>query len=162
MRGEPPCEKTAVAPAFVCDEGRDDAAVAARLAAEVAAQFGPREEAPFSIRALGPDGGLLGGVNGAAHWRWLYVRNLWVDAGARGQGLGRRLLQEAENFARARGCAGVYLDTFDPGAAAFYERCGFVRFGVLDDFPPGHRRTYLCKRLDADRDGFRNREGSDA
>jgi hypothetical protein len=49
--------------------------------------------------------------------------------------------------ARARQCIGLYLDTFDPGAAKFYERCGFLRFGQIDDFPPGHTRAFLYKKL---------------
>ena len=49
----------------------------------------------------------------------------------------------------ARGGAGIYLDTFDPGAATFYERCGFKRFGVIADFPPGHQRVFLSMNLSA-------------
>lgn len=128
-------------------EGREDGIVAERLGAEIAARFGPRDEAPFSIRAAGPDGAVLAGVDGVTHWRWLYVRHLWVAEEGRGQGVGRRLLQEAERLARARGCVGLYLDTFDAGAAAFYERCGFARFGAIEDFLPGHRRIYLERRL---------------
>jgi hypothetical protein len=51
--------------------------------------------------------------------------------------------------ARARQCLGLYLDTFDPGAVTFYEQCGFLRFGQIDGFPPGHMRTFLSKRLPA-------------
>jgi hypothetical protein len=31
-------------------------------------------------------------------------------------------------------------------ALAFYERQGYTVFGVLDDFPPGHRKYFLAKR----------------
>jgi hypothetical protein len=51
--------------------------------------------------------------------------------------------------ARARQCVGLYLDTFDPGAAQFYEHCGFLRFGQIDDFLPGHARAFLYKKLSA-------------
>jgi ribosomal protein S18 acetylase RimI-like enzyme len=120
--------------------------VAASLAAEIVAGFGPRDELPLSIVARAGDA-VVGGLNGSSHWGWCYIRHLWVDAEWRHRGLGGRLLAEAETQARARDCVGLYVDTFDPGAAAFYERAGFERFGRIEDFPPGHARTFLLKRL---------------
>jgi ribosomal protein S18 acetylase RimI-like enzyme len=122
------------------------ARVATSLAAEISAAFGPRDEAPFSIIARAGET-VAGGLNGATHWGWCYIRQLWVDAGWRRRGLGRRLLAEVETLARARLCVGLYVDTFDPDAAAFYERSGFARFGRIDDFPPGHARIFLRKTL---------------
>jgi ribosomal protein S18 acetylase RimI-like enzyme len=90
---------------------------------------------------------VVGGLNGSTHWGWCYIRHLWVREGWRRRGLGYTLLAEAETQARARHCVGLYVDTFDAGAAAFYERSGFERFGRIDDFPPGHARTFLLKRL---------------
>jgi ribosomal protein S18 acetylase RimI-like enzyme len=120
--------------------------VAASLAAEIVAGFGPRNESPLAIVAHAGDA-VVGGLNGSTHWGWCYIRHLWVDADWRRRGLGHRLLAEAETQARARHCVGLYVDTFDPGAVAFYERAGFARFGRIDDFPPGHARTFLCKWL---------------
>lgn len=122
----------------------EDPAIAEALGAEVVA-FGPREERPFSIRAEDGTGALTGGINGVTHWRWLYVRHLWVAESWRGRGLGRRLMEAAEDLARERGCLGLYLDTFDPAAVAFYQRLGYTTCGGLDEFPPGHRRTWLSK-----------------
>ncbi len=120
--------------------------VAALLAAEIAAGFGPPDGLPLSIVA-NADGAVVGGLNGVTHWGWCYIRHLWVHADWRRHGLGHRLLAEAENQARARQCVGLYVDTFDPGAAAFYERAGFARFGRIDDFPPGYARVFLQKTL---------------
>jgi GNAT superfamily N-acetyltransferase len=120
--------------------------VAQSLEAEVAARFAPRDEAPFSILAY-DDAEVVGGLNGASHWGWRYIRQFWVAASWRGRGVGRSLLQRAETEARARGCIGLYLDTFDPGAAEFYVRCGFAEFGRVDDFPPGFSRIFLHKKL---------------
>jgi GNAT superfamily N-acetyltransferase len=66
---------------------------------------------------------------------------------ARGDGLGRQLIMAAEAQARARDCIGVYIDTFDPRIAAYYEGAGFSRIGEIADFPPGGQRIYLSKRL---------------
>ena len=132
---------------FDRDDTGEDARVAELLRAEMAARFGPRDERPLSIRAQDADGAMVGGLNGVTHWRWLYVRHLWVEQAWRGRGLGRRLLERAEASAQERDCVGVYIDTFDPGAAAFYERSGFARFGAIDDFPKGSQRIYLSKKL---------------
>jgi GNAT superfamily N-acetyltransferase len=122
--------------------------VGAALSAEIAAAFGPRDETPFSVVATGRDGAVIGGLTGASHWRWCYIRQLWVEADWRRRGLGFRLLAGTERVARARQCFGVYVDTFDPGAARFYEKAGFTVIGRIDDFPPGHARRFLMKRLD--------------
>jgi GNAT superfamily N-acetyltransferase len=134
------------------DTGNSGAArVASSLAAEITAAFGPRDESPLSIVAYAGDAtagdAVVGGLNGSTHWGWCYIRHLWVEAEWRRRGLGLRLLAEAEAQARARRCAGLYVDTFDSGAAAFYERAGFTPFGQVEDFPPGHARIFLFKRL---------------
>src|SRR5208282_1581289 len=100
-----------------------------------------------AIVARDADGALVAGLNGVSHWRWLYVRHFFVEPGWRGRGLGRRLLARAEQAARARGCVGVYLDTFEEGAAIFYERCGFARCGRIENFPLGAARIFLRKAL---------------
>jgi ribosomal protein S18 acetylase RimI-like enzyme len=126
--------------------------VASSLAAEITGDFGPRNERPIAIVAKA-GGAVVGGLNGSTHWGWCYIRQLWVEAYWRRRGLGIRLLAEAETQARARQCVGLYVDTFNPGAAAFYERAGFERFGQIDNFPPGHRRMFLQKRLKPNEDG---------
>ncbi len=56
----------------------------------------------------------------------------------------------AEQEARDRGYAGVFLDTFTFQARPFYERLGYSVFATIEDYPPGHSRFMLSKRLDAD------------
>lgn len=129
------------------DAGQLAAEVSARLGAHVEAQFGPRAERPLGVYAQDGAGALVGGLNGATHWRWLYVRQLWVADAFRQQGLGAKLLAEAETEAQARGCIGVYIDTFDPAVADFYERRGFSRVGAIADFPPGAQRIFLSKQI---------------
>ena len=133
--------------AIFADTGNSGAVrVASSLASEIAAGFGPRNESPLSIVAKAGEA-VVGGLNGSTHWGWCYIRHLWVQADWRRGGLGRRLVAEAESEARVRECVGLYVDTFDAGAATFYERAGFDRFGRIDNFPPGHTRTFLHKRL---------------
>jgi len=60
--------------------------------------------------------------------------SLAVAAG--GQGLGARLLEAAEDAARARGCQQMRLEVrADNGRAlALYERCGYLLFGQVPDY----------------------------
>jgi len=53
----------------------------------------------------------------------------------------------AEDEARHRGAKNAYLDTFSFQAPDFYKKHGYRVFGELQDFPPGHQRHFLTKRL---------------
>jgi len=58
----------------------------------------------------------------------LLMDGIAVDASARGQGIGTRLLQAVEDHARQLGRTSIRLDVIDtnPGARRLYERFGFV------------------------------------
>lgn len=122
------------------------AVISGALSAEIAEKFGPAGAAPLVVLAhAGAE--LVGGVIGLLHWRWLYVRQLWVADGWRARGVGSDLLARAEEKARDAGCVGLYIDTFDLDVARYYERRGFVAAGRIPDFPPGFARTFLYKRV---------------
>lgn len=91
---------------------------------------------------------IAGGLWGVSYYDWLFIDLLVVPETMRGQGLGTQLIQQAEAVARERGCIGVWLDTFSFQARPFYERLGYRVFGEIADYPPGHSRYYLAKRLD--------------
>lgn len=99
----------------------------------------------FVLRS--PDQEIVGGVIGATYWDWLYINLMWIKEELRGHGYGQRLLMLAEEEGRKRGAKQVYLDTFSFQAPGFYKKYGYEVFGELHDFPPGHRRYFLTKRL---------------
>jgi GNAT superfamily N-acetyltransferase len=68
------------------------------------------------------DGGDPEGRDGLAHLRWFIL-----DETLRGQGLGRRLIGRALEFARGTGRSGVYLWTFAglDAARRLYDEAGF-------------------------------------
>jgi GNAT superfamily N-acetyltransferase len=117
------------------------------------------EQPEFEAFSLGVRDGeaLVGGLVGEIGWKWLFVELLWIAESHRGRGLGGRVLQTAEAEAIRRGARHVYLDTFDFQARPFYERQGYEVFGVLEDYPPGHRRFFLRKDL-IDAGGARHAE----
>lgn len=94
-----------------------------------------------------PDRSIAGGLIGATHWGWLSIDLMFVREDLRGRGHGRRLLQAAEDEARRRGATRAYLDTFTFQAPDFYAAQGYRVFGELPDFPAGHRRLYMTKKL---------------
>lgn len=94
-------------------------------------------------------GEVVGGLTGYALYGWLFVQFLAVPEALRGQGYGRKLMAEAEAWARANGLLGMWLDTFSFQAPEFYEKLGFTVFGTIDDHPPGSRRHFLSKPFEA-------------
>ena len=90
---------------------------------------------------------VIGGLYGEIFYRWLFIELLAIPEQTRGQGTGSRLMEMAEALAREKGCVGIWLDTFAFQAPAFYQKHGFSEFGHLEDFPPGHKRFFLQKRL---------------
>jgi len=108
---------------------------------------------PNDFRALAilvsdqESGEILGGL-----WAWtsfavLHIDLLFLPESLRGSGLGRQLIQQAEDEAIARGCHAAWLDTFSFQAPGFYQRLGYAVFGVIEDYPPGHSRFFLKKTL---------------
>ncbi|WP_434575186.1 GNAT family N-acetyltransferase [Pseudomonas sp. Z3-6] len=92
-------------------------------------------------------GEIVGGPYGRVFFSWLYIELLVVPEQARGQGTGSTLMQMAEELAREKNCVGIWLDTFDFQAPAFYRKHGFTEIGQIDDYPPGHQHFFFQKRL---------------
>ncbi|MEQ9561678.1 MAG: GNAT family N-acetyltransferase [Woeseiaceae bacterium] len=75
-----------------------------------------------------------------------------VAAGKQRSGLGRELIRESERQARAMGASRMFVDTagreqYAP-TRAFYERMGYRKAAVLDDFyAPGDAKVIYAKTL---------------
>lgn len=102
----------------------------------------------YATYACGERGELAGGLVGHVQWQWLHVDLLWVDAGARGAGLGSRLIARAEARAREEfGCVGSQVETWDFQAPGFYQRVGYRLAASIPDYPPGITSHLLVKEL---------------
>lgn len=75
------------------------------------------------------------------------IKRLWVDQNARNLGLARRLMNRAEDAARALGISVLRLDTNSalPEAAAFYRKEGWVEIERFNDDP--YPDMFFEKRL---------------
>ena len=107
------------------------------------------QEPPFlHINRCIKDGNeIIGGILSEVYWNILHVEILWVKEEYRNKGYATALLINVENIAKEMGCKLTHLDTFDFQAKDFYEKLGYTIFGVLEDFPEGHKRYYMSKKL---------------
>ena len=89
-------------------------------------------------------------VAGASGWTWAHaceIRTLWVHPAWRGKGYGRKLLETAEQEARAHGCRVILICSYSFQAPGFYKKCGYELAWQFNDFPPGHQYCTLVKRF---------------
>jgi ribosomal protein S18 acetylase RimI-like enzyme len=112
------------------------------------AQFAPQDvDQPMTVMLRAADGRLVGGLIAQTGWGWLYVRTLWIEEGARRHSYGRELMSIAEKEGLRRGCHSARLSTQSYEALPFYEHLGYQVFGELSDYPLGHKKYFLQKRL---------------
>lgn len=76
--------------------------------------------------------------------RILCIHRLVVNPEVQGKGLGKKLLQFAEEYAGTHGYASIRLDAYNgnPSALAFYERLGYVNSGSVTF--PRFELPYSC------------------
>ena len=125
----------------------DIARVRAGLMSFNESRVGPAEVQRVAVYLRDSENAIRGGLVGFLAWQWLSVEWLWVDEALRGQGYGSSVLTQAEALARDAGCVGCRLDTYECQAKPFYEKLGYVVFGVLEGFPANTRTYYLQKTL---------------
>ncbi|SDE43988.1 Acetyltransferase (GNAT) family protein [Paenibacillus sp. UNCCL117] len=90
---------------------------------------------------------IIAGLNSAICWNWMEIDILWVDDNYRKQGLGKRLLEEAEQIARSKECTFIKLNTFSFQAPEFYKKHGYAVMGIIENAPQGSKHYYLKKEL---------------
>ena len=109
---------------------------------------GDADGVPFALTlTAGDNPDVAGGLWAYSLWGSFYIALVVVPAEARGRGLGKALMQQAEAEARLLGCRQMWLDTYAFQARAFYERLGFGVFGQIDGPPPVFPRFFMQKML---------------
>ncbi|MHD0318478.1 GNAT family N-acetyltransferase [Fusobacterium sp. THCT1E2] len=101
----------------------------------------------LGIFLLNENGEKIAGLIGNTHGNWLFIKYLWVSEELREKKIGSRILEQAEETARTRGCKYVFLDTFSFQAPAFYKKYGYREVFVLENYPVSGKRYYLTKIL---------------
>jgi len=77
------------------------------------------------------------------------LKRMYVSPGARGCGVGRRLLARLEHEALQRGCRVLWLETgpYQPEALRLYAACGFVRRGPFGGYADDPLSVFMEKLL---------------
>ena len=101
----------------------------------------------ISIILKNEESHIVGGLLGWVEWGCFQIEIIWIDEALRGKGLGKELMQKAEQVAAEKGCHLIKLDTFSFQAPTFYQKQGYEIFGELKDFPKGYTQYYLFKRI---------------
>lgn len=110
---------------------------------------GPMGNSMLMIGARDGGGRIVGGLvaNLQSGWKWIHIQRLWIDDAHRHAGIGRRLLEAAEQEAQKLGILYSAVDTMEFQAPEFYEKQGYSVYGVMEDYPYGHRKFHLRKTL---------------
>lgn len=105
----------------------------------------PQEDFAFFLRD--EQDKIIAGCNGIIYYGCMYVDQLWVDAAHRGQNHGSKLLREAEDYAKRKGCFCVTLDTMDWEALGFYKKQGYDLEFERRDYVGGAMLFFLIRKL---------------
>jgi ribosomal protein S18 acetylase RimI-like enzyme len=107
----------------------------------------PDNHQALTLLACDQEKTIIAGLVGVTYWGWLHIEILCVDENLRQQGIGRQLLQAAEEEAVRRGCRYSHLETHTFQSLGFYEKHGYQVYGELPDLPYGYSKFYLKKDL---------------
>ncbi len=107
-----------------------------------------RSGGAFFSRVVKDDSGEI--IAGIAGWTWAgacEITLLWVHENLRNRGIGKRLLEAAEEEARSKKCSAILVRSYSFQAPQFYERHGFHPEHIMDNFPQGFQYYILTKKI---------------
>jgi GNAT superfamily N-acetyltransferase len=126
----------------------DTAVIQEGLRAYNASQAGYDDHRPLAVFVTDPASGkVLGGLYGASYLGQLRVDRFFLPEHLRRDRLGSRLLAQAEEEGRRRGCTRVTLNTMEIQAPGFYRKQGYTAAAILDCDHPGVTRYLMTKKL---------------
>ena len=98
-------------------------------------------------RCIKKDDEVVGGILAQMFWGILSIEILWVDEKYRNKGYASALLNDVEKMAKEKNCTISHLSTYDFQAKGFYEKSGYIVFGILENCPEGHKCYYMSKKI---------------
>ena len=107
----------------------------------------PSKSEPLNIYLEDEQGNLVAGMVAETFGNWLEIEYLYVSDNLRGQGIGSKILEMAENESRNRGCKYSFVDTFNFQAPKFYKKHGYKEVFALKKYPYTGERYYYTKEL---------------
>ncbi len=137
-------------PAIAVSAERDPRAeevIVAGLDAYNKEKIGRVDHQALDVLVRDETGEIVGGIVGHTSLRLFFLDLFYLPKEMRGGGLGSRLIRQAEDEARRRGCTSAFVYTVTFQAPEFYERHGYRRFGEIACPPDGATRIFLSKSL---------------
>jgi len=96
------------------------------------------------------NGDVVAALCGYTWGDYCQIDDLWVQAGQRGQGYGKQLLQAAEQEALRRGCTMALLDPSTLQSSGFYQKQGYqISSEENDSRVRIYQKVYLKKQLNS-------------
>ena len=143
MTGEP------VIALVAARDPRAEAVVTGGLADYNRETFGRVDTRTLDVLVRDPETGeIVGGILGRSSLGMFFLDLFYLPKPLRRGGLGSRLIAQAEEEARRRGCTAAFVITVTFQAPEFYEKHGYRRFGEIACPPDGATRIFLSKALD--------------
>jgi len=94
------------------------------------------------------DGKLIAGAMASmTAFKILYVSTVYVEESFRGQGIGRKLMDEVERQALQFGATMIRLDTFNWQGYEFYKKIGYQEVGNYKNEAENFSEHFFLKRL---------------
>jgi GNAT superfamily N-acetyltransferase len=125
-----------------------EAIVTGGLAAFNRETFGRVDTRTLDVLVRDESGSIVGGLLGRSSLGLFFLDLFYLPHELRGGGLGSRIMAQAEDEARRRGCTAAFVYTVTFQAPGFYEKYGYRRFGEIACPPAGATRIFLTKTLD--------------
>jgi len=102
---------------------------------------------PLEIIAQDDRGKAIGGLYGYFVWSWLEINIVAIEEPFRKKGVGKALIQKAEEVAIQKEVFKIRLNTFEFQAPKFYERLGYKVVAIEEGFPEGYSTYHFHKIL---------------
>lgn len=109
--------------------------------------FEIKDEPQFTVSEYDKHDELIGGITCTIVGQWLEVDFLWVREDKRGEGLGQKLLFEAEKIAIENKCSKSFLTTMSFQAKPFYEKYGYKTVYIQTGYPITNEKYFMEKAL---------------
>ena len=104
---------------------------------------------PFSLVLLDEKSEVIGVLTAFSSYSSIHIVDMWVDKSHRGNGCGRRLINELESRFKGKGLNNINLVTCAFQAPDFYKKCGFKAEFVRENTTnPKLTMTFFIKYLD--------------
>jgi RimJ/RimL family protein N-acetyltransferase len=98
-------------------------------------------------KCIKADGEIIGGILAYTFWNMAVVDAIWVKETFRKNGYATALLSALENYAKEHTSTTIYFETFNPQMRSLCEKLGYTVYGVMANYPEGHDRYYMCKKI---------------